>query len=176
MEKLFLFSSFFFFFSFAVDFVVAPLGDGFLFGQFLIKRSGRRVIDWRCRLFCRLEANQKEKSFFFFFFFRVALVFPNNDAIGFICAFYGCLHAGVVPVPIEVPLTRRDAGSQQIGKKWKKSARGMCNWLVAAESGSEPSKPQTLTAAAAVTASAFLSFVPLRVRSPILRAPRPSSS
>ena len=38
---------------------------------------------------------------------RVALVFPNSDAIGFICAFYGCLHAGVVPVPIEVPLTRR---------------------------------------------------------------------
>lgn len=46
---------------------------------------------------------------------RVALVYPNSDAIGFICAFYGCLHAGVVPVPIEVPLTRRDAGSQQIG-------------------------------------------------------------
>ena len=46
---------------------------------------------------------------------RVALVFPNSDSIGFICAFYGCLHAGVVPVPIEVPLTRRDAGSQQIG-------------------------------------------------------------
>jgi len=38
---------------------------------------------------------------------RVALVFPNSDPIGFICAFYGCLHAGVVPVPIEVPLTRR---------------------------------------------------------------------
>ncbi|EFX63958.1 hypothetical protein DAPPUDRAFT_66585, partial [Daphnia pulex] len=37
------------------------------------------------------------------------------DAIGFICAFYGCLHAGVVPVPIEVPLTRLDTGSQQIG-------------------------------------------------------------
>lgn len=46
---------------------------------------------------------------------RVALVYPNNDAIGFMCAFYGCLEAGVVPVPIEVPLTRRDAGSQQIG-------------------------------------------------------------
>ena len=38
---------------------------------------------------------------------RVALVYPNSDAIGFMCAFYGCLHAGVVPVPIEVPLTRR---------------------------------------------------------------------
>ena len=38
---------------------------------------------------------------------RVALVYPNSDPIGFICAFYGCLHAGVVPVPIEVPLTRR---------------------------------------------------------------------
>uniref|UniRef100_T1J2G4 DMAP1-binding domain-containing protein n=1 Tax=Strigamia maritima TaxID=126957 RepID=T1J2G4_STRMM len=46
---------------------------------------------------------------------RVALVYPNNDPISFMCAFYGCLMAGVVPVPIEVPLTRRDAGSQQIG-------------------------------------------------------------
>lgn len=46
---------------------------------------------------------------------RIALVYPNNDPISFMCAFYGCLHAGIVPVPIEVPLTRRDAGSQQIG-------------------------------------------------------------
>ncbi|XP_025836828.1 disco-interacting protein 2 [Agrilus planipennis] len=46
---------------------------------------------------------------------RVALVFPNNDPINFLCAFYGCLQAGIVPVPIEVPITRRDAGSQQIG-------------------------------------------------------------
>ncbi|XP_044766801.1 disco-interacting protein 2 isoform X3 [Coccinella septempunctata] len=46
---------------------------------------------------------------------RVALVYPNNDPINFICAFYGCLQAGIVPVPIEVPITRRDAGSQQIG-------------------------------------------------------------
>lgn len=46
---------------------------------------------------------------------RVALVYPNNDPISFLCAFYGCLTAGLVPVPIEVPLTRRDAGSQQIG-------------------------------------------------------------
>ncbi|CAH2035027.1 unnamed protein product, partial [Iphiclides podalirius] len=46
---------------------------------------------------------------------RVALVYPNNDPINFVCAFYGCLQAGVVPVPIEVPLTRRDAGLQQVG-------------------------------------------------------------
>nr|CAD7429479.1 unnamed protein product [Timema monikensis] len=46
---------------------------------------------------------------------RIALVYPNNDPINFICALYGCLQAGIVPVPIEVPLTRRDAGSQQIG-------------------------------------------------------------
>ncbi|XP_078700961.1 disco-interacting protein 2 homolog C-like isoform X12 [Branchiostoma floridae x Branchiostoma belcheri] len=46
---------------------------------------------------------------------RVALVYPNSDPISFMCAFYGCLYAGVVPVPIEVPLTRNDAGSQQIG-------------------------------------------------------------
>lgn len=46
---------------------------------------------------------------------RIALVYPNNDPIGFMCAYYGCLTAGVIPVSIEVPLTRRDAGSQQIG-------------------------------------------------------------
>ncbi|XP_076262849.1 disco-interacting protein 2 isoform X4 [Rhynchophorus ferrugineus] len=46
---------------------------------------------------------------------RVALVYPNNDPINFLCAFYGCIQAGIVPVPIEVPITRRDAGSLQIG-------------------------------------------------------------
>ncbi|XP_033838272.2 disco-interacting protein 2 homolog C isoform X2 [Periophthalmus magnuspinnatus] len=46
---------------------------------------------------------------------RVALVYPNNDPAAFITAFYGCLLAEVVPVPIEVPLSRKDAGSQQIG-------------------------------------------------------------
>nr|XP_022914751.1 disco-interacting protein 2 homolog A isoform X2 [Onthophagus taurus] len=46
---------------------------------------------------------------------RVALVYPNNDPINFLCAFYGCVQAGIVPVPIEVPITKRDAGSLQIG-------------------------------------------------------------
>ncbi|XP_010790190.1 disco-interacting protein 2 homolog A isoform X2 [Notothenia coriiceps] len=46
---------------------------------------------------------------------RVALVFPNNDPVMFMVAFYGCILAELVPVPIEVPLTRKDAGSQQIG-------------------------------------------------------------
>lgn len=46
---------------------------------------------------------------------RVALVYPNSDPLNFLCSFYGCIFAGIVPVPIEVPLTRRDAGSQQIG-------------------------------------------------------------
>ncbi|XP_071112193.1 disco-interacting protein 2 homolog C-like isoform X5 [Haliotis cracherodii] len=51
---------------------------------------------------------------------RVALVYPNNDPISFICAFYGCVMAGVVPVPVEVPLTKRvsdrhDAGGAGVG-------------------------------------------------------------
>ena len=46
---------------------------------------------------------------------RVALVYPNSDPLNFMCSFYGCILAGMVPVPIEVPVTRRDAGSQQIG-------------------------------------------------------------
>ncbi|KAL4646145.1 hypothetical protein GN956_G9206 [Arapaima gigas] len=46
---------------------------------------------------------------------RVALVYPNSDPGMFYVAFYGCLLAEVIPVPIEVPLSRKDAGSQQIG-------------------------------------------------------------
>ncbi|CAI9578944.1 unnamed protein product, partial [Staurois parvus] len=38
---------------------------------------------------------------------RVALVYPNNDPVMFMVAFYGCLLAEVIPVPIEVPLTRK---------------------------------------------------------------------
>uniref|UniRef100_A0A3B3Z6K6 Uncharacterized protein n=1 Tax=Periophthalmus magnuspinnatus TaxID=409849 RepID=A0A3B3Z6K6_9GOBI len=46
---------------------------------------------------------------------RVALVFPNSDPVMFMVAFYGCLLAELIPVPIEVPLTKKDAGSQQMG-------------------------------------------------------------
>lgn len=46
---------------------------------------------------------------------RVALVFPNNDPIGFTVSFVACLMAGLVALPIDVPLARRDAGSQNIG-------------------------------------------------------------
>lgn len=46
---------------------------------------------------------------------RVALVYPNNDPISFICAFYGCVMAGVVPVPVEVPLNKRGGGSNDAG-------------------------------------------------------------
>ncbi|CAF1556177.1 unnamed protein product, partial [Adineta steineri] len=46
---------------------------------------------------------------------RVALVYSSNDPINFICAFYGCLLAGIVPLPIDVPLARRDWLSQRIG-------------------------------------------------------------
>uniref|UniRef100_A0A914GXB6 AMP-dependent synthetase/ligase domain-containing protein n=1 Tax=Globodera rostochiensis TaxID=31243 RepID=A0A914GXB6_GLORO len=47
---------------------------------------------------------------------RVALVFPNSEPLAFLVAFYGCLLAGVVPVPIEVPMPKRDvAGLQQFG-------------------------------------------------------------
>ncbi|VDM92969.1 unnamed protein product, partial [Litomosoides sigmodontis] len=46
---------------------------------------------------------------------RVALVYPNTEPLSFLVAFYGCILAGVIPVPVEVPLTRRDAGIQQLG-------------------------------------------------------------
>ena len=38
---------------------------------------------------------------------RVALVYPNTEPLAFLPAFYGCLIAGVVPVPIEVPMSKR---------------------------------------------------------------------
>ncbi|PIO54756.1 hypothetical protein TELCIR_23873, partial [Teladorsagia circumcincta] len=46
---------------------------------------------------------------------RVALIYPNTEPLAFLSAFYGCILAGVVPVPVEVPLTKRDAGIQQLG-------------------------------------------------------------
>lgn len=46
---------------------------------------------------------------------RLALVYPNDDSISFICAFYGCLMAGIVAVPIELVLNQDDAAFQQIG-------------------------------------------------------------
>ncbi|KAK3575123.1 hypothetical protein QTP86_020806 [Hemibagrus guttatus] len=46
---------------------------------------------------------------------RVALVYPNSDPGMYWVAFYGCLLAEVIPVPIEVPLSRKDAGSSQVG-------------------------------------------------------------
>lgn len=42
-------------------------------------------------------------------------MFPNNDPAASMVAFYGCLLAEVVPVPIEVPLTRKVRPSQRVG-------------------------------------------------------------
>lgn len=60
---------------------------------------------------------------------RIALVYPNSDPLNFLCSFYGCIMAGMVPVPVEVPITRRDAGSQQIG-----FLLGSCNVTLALSS------------------------------------------
>lgn len=50
---------------------------------------------------------------------QVALVFPNNDPVMFMVAFYGCLLAELVPVPIEVPLTRKVNTSENfLGMKY----------------------------------------------------------
>lgn len=46
---------------------------------------------------------------------RVALVFPNSDPISYVCTFYGCILAGIVPVTVEVPMSSKDAGSSQLG-------------------------------------------------------------
>lgn len=43
---------------------------------------------------------------------QVALVYPNSDPGMFWVAFYGCLLAEVIPVPIEVPLSRQVISSR----------------------------------------------------------------
>ncbi|XP_030386379.1 disco-interacting protein 2 isoform X2 [Scaptodrosophila lebanonensis] len=46
---------------------------------------------------------------------RVALVYPNNDPLSFITAWYGCMFRGLVPLPIELPLSSSDTPPQQVG-------------------------------------------------------------
>lgn len=46
---------------------------------------------------------------------RVALVYANTEPLAFVTAFYGCMLAGVVPIAVEIPTTKRDAGIQQFG-------------------------------------------------------------
>ncbi|XP_037031686.1 disco-interacting protein 2 isoform X13 [Bradysia coprophila] len=45
----------------------------------------------------------------------VALVYPNNDPLNFITAWYGCMFRGLVPLPIELPLSSSDSPPQQVG-------------------------------------------------------------
>jgi acyl-CoA synthetase (AMP-forming)/AMP-acid ligase II len=45
----------------------------------------------------------------------VALCYPNTDPLSYLTAFYGCLLAGIVPISVEVPTVKRDAGLQQFG-------------------------------------------------------------
>jgi acyl-CoA synthetase (AMP-forming)/AMP-acid ligase II len=46
---------------------------------------------------------------------RVALVFPNNDPIGFTIAYCGCIMAGLVAIPIDLPVVKRDTGCHNLG-------------------------------------------------------------
>ncbi|XP_065052203.1 disco-interacting protein 2-like isoform X2 [Rhopilema esculentum] len=62
---------------------------------------------------------------------RVALMYSYDDPVGFISAFYGCLIAGIVPVPIDPPVKKEDAGLQHVG-----FFLGSCNisWVLTSES------------------------------------------
>ncbi|XP_055529912.1 disco-interacting protein 2 isoform X10 [Wyeomyia smithii] len=46
---------------------------------------------------------------------RVALVYPNSDPLSFLTAWYGCMFRGLVPLPIELPLSSSDSPPQQVG-------------------------------------------------------------
>jgi acyl-CoA synthetase (AMP-forming)/AMP-acid ligase II len=47
---------------------------------------------------------------------RVALVYPNADPLNFVTAWYGCMFRGLVPIPIELPLSTNDTPPQQVRK------------------------------------------------------------
>ena len=46
---------------------------------------------------------------------RVALIYPSQDPSAFAAAFFACLFANLVPVPIEAPISNAEPGSQQLG-------------------------------------------------------------
>ena len=62
-------------------------------------------------------------------------MFPNNDPVAFMVAFYGCLLAEVVPVPIEVPLTRkvRQQTSSQPSALWRRSVEPRTQWVLGSD-------------------------------------------
>jgi acyl-CoA synthetase (AMP-forming)/AMP-acid ligase II len=87
-------------FEFVRYFLIIKISSFFFTGK-LLSRSHKIAYALLNRIgFKPTEVNVKPGD-------RVALVYPNNDPLNFICAFYGCVMAGVVPVPIEVPITRR---------------------------------------------------------------------
>lgn len=45
---------------------------------------------------------------------RVGLVYPNADPLNFVTAWYGCMFSGLVPIPIELPLSTSDTPPQQV--------------------------------------------------------------
>ncbi|XP_063679406.1 disco-interacting protein 2 homolog C-like isoform X7 [Bolinopsis microptera] len=46
---------------------------------------------------------------------RVALIYPSQDPGAFAAAFFACLFANLVPVPVEAPISNMEPGAQQLG-------------------------------------------------------------
>lgn len=57
-------------------------------------------------------------------------MYPNNDPVAFLVAFYGCLLAEVVPVPIEVPLSKKVTPTLKASKNNFKKSRCYINQVV----------------------------------------------
>ena len=38
---------------------------------------------------------------------RVALIYPSQDPAAFAAAFFGCLFANLIPVPVEAPISNQ---------------------------------------------------------------------
>lgn len=72
-----------------------------------VLQPGDRVRVCQAPLSMESMKEHDKENMFLFPVLQVALVYPNSDPGMFWVAFYGCLLAEVIPVPIEVPLSRQ---------------------------------------------------------------------
>ena len=70
------------------------------------ERKKKDAIHLNSKLGYQREKKTAMSIYNFFFLIQVALVYQADDPINFITSFYGCLIAGIIPVPIEPPASK----------------------------------------------------------------------
>ena len=70
------------------------------------ERKKKDAIHLNSKLGYQREKKNSYEHLQFFFLVQVALVYQADDPINFITSFYGCLIAGIIPVPIEPPASK----------------------------------------------------------------------